>query len=119
MRSSTLEGKKEIPVFLIRADNPQAELLSEVDVDDHVRKLESFVVQQAKAMLAEEGYQGRFLIVRPKESRSNEAMTNNAILHASIWKTIKGKHPISLTTNANFNGYPLKNSCVVVAEGEV
>ena len=115
----------ETPVYIMRANNPQENFLSTIDIDTYVAASVKALIQQAVDLRNEnvrthyhEGKGGNIKVVIPMESSSNASMTNRPRVHERLFKMFKEceRTPLKSTSDTNFNGYPIYSRSVCIFE---
>lgn len=108
------EVESGVPVYVIRANNPQENYLSSVDVDSYVEASVQACVQQAVDIRNENvtnGSGGDIKVCMPMEACSNASMTNRPRVHERMYKKFSLCEKVGLNSNddTNFNGYNIWN----------
>jgi len=108
------EVESGVPVYVIRANNPQENYLSSIDVDSYVEASLQACIQQAVDIRnenLENGSDGDIKVCMPMESSSNAAMTNRPRVHERMHKKFSSCERVGLNSNddTNFNGYDIWN----------
>jgi len=103
-----------IPVYVIRANNPQQNYLSSIDVDSYVEASIQAMIQQAVDIRNEnltQGKGGDIKVCMPMEPASNSSMTNRPRVHEKMYKKFSSCEAVGLDNNedTNFNNYPIWN----------
>ena len=112
----------DTPVYVMRANNPQENFLSTIDIDSYVAASVKALIQQAVDLRNQNfrsvGYSEDVKVAIPLESASNASMTNRPRVHERLFKMFKEceRIPLESTPDTNFNGYPIYSRSVCIFE---
>lgn len=109
------------PVYVMRANNPQENFLSTVDINSYVDASVKALIQQAVDCRNENvllDYESDIKVTIPMESSSNASMTNRPRVHELLYKMFKDceRVPLLDTPDTEFNGYPVWSRAVCIFE---